>query len=82
MTKITNVQHPKGFNKRVAKWIDEQHGGNVLAASRATGVPRNTLWQIYRGLTRTPSASVLVKLSSAMGISIDELITGTKHGNQ
>jgi hypothetical protein len=82
MTKIIGIPHPKGFNARVRVWINLHHDGNVLAASRATKVPRNTLWQIYRGLTRTPSAHVLVKLSSAMGVSIDWLLTGEKHGNE
>lgn len=74
--RIDNIPQPRGFNKRVANWIDKYHDGNVLAASRATGIKRNTLYLIYREHTRTPNASVLVKLSSAMGVSIDFLLTG------
>lgn len=73
----TAAKHdPKGFNRRVVNWIDGKHGGNVSQAARISGVPRNTLWQIYRGLTRTPAAPVLISLSDAMGVSIDFLLTG------
>ena len=71
-----NVPAPKGFNERVKVWIDEKYGGVVWNASRAAGISNSTLWQIYKGMTKTPSASVLIKLSSAMGCSIDFLIKG------
>lgn len=79
-TKITDLSRagagPRGFNKRVKAYIDSAYNGNVSLAARETGIPRNSLWQIYKGFTRTPSASILVKLSSAMGVTIDFLIKG------
>lgn len=72
------MRHRPTFNDRVRWWIDKQHGGVVTDASRALGIPNMTLWQIYIGKTKTPSAGVLVKLSQAMGCSIDWLITGRK----
>lgn len=73
----TAAKHdPKGFNRRVVNWIDDKYDGNVSKAARESGVPRNTLWQIYRGLTRTPAAPVLISLANAMGVTIDFLITG------
>lgn len=65
-----------GFNKRVKAWIDKKHKGNVLAASRDTGIGNSTLHMIYRGYTRAPGNTVYVKLARAMGCSIDFLITG------
>jgi predicted transcriptional regulator len=76
MTVITNIPRVEGFNKRVKQWIDKHHDGNVSEAARVTEIPMQTLWQIVTGKTKTPSASVLVKLSSAMGCTIDFLITG------
>lgn len=75
-----NVPSPKGFNLRVKRWIDKTYHGNVAEAAAATSIPNSTLWQIYRGMTKTPSASALVKLSSEMGVSIDFLLTGRQHG--
>ena len=72
----------KGFNERVKVWIDEKYDGAVLTAAKATAIPNSTLWQIYKGMTKTPSASVLIKLSSEMGRSIDFLLTGEEHGNR
>lgn len=64
------------FNTRVKRHVAKKYNGNVSEAARVTGVPRNTLWAIVRGLTRTPSADVLVKLSDDMGVTIDSLIRG------
>jgi plasmid maintenance system antidote protein VapI len=77
MTEI-DLPRTKGFNLRVRRWIEKQYDGNVWEASQALSIPNTTLWQIVTGKTKTPSASVLVKLSSAMGCSIDFLITGER----
>lgn len=64
------------FNDRVSDLITKQFGGNVVAAAKKIGVPRNTLWQIHRGLTQSPATKVYVALAKFSGQSIDWWMTG------
>jgi transcriptional regulator with XRE-family HTH domain len=69
------------LSRRVRDWVVEAHGGSVLAASKAANISNSTLWQIYRGQTTTPRAGILIKLSKAIGCSIDVLLKGEKGGH-
>lgn len=66
----------RSFHDRVAVLVLDEFDGNVSRASKALGIPRNTLHQVYRGFVQSPSAKVYVALSNYSGRSIDWWITG------
>ena len=50
----------------------------VLRLEKASGVPRGTIYDIMDGDTREPKAATLCKLATALGVTIDELLSPPK----
>jgi len=57
-------------NSRVRSLIDAAHQGNVLDASRVTGLPYATVRDLYRGRTTNPSLKTLRILAKVYGVPL------------
>ena len=75
-----------GFNygttlaERVRGLIRQRYDGNVLEASRASGVPNATLSRIADGTVETPRAGALRTIAEHFDVSIDWLLSGQGKG--
>jgi hypothetical protein len=57
-TKVTPLTR-NPVARRIARWINAQHDGNVRAAARAIGLDHVTLWRAATGrFTHTPIAAI------------------------
>lgn len=61
---------------RVAWLIRHSHGGNVNAASAATGLPQSTLARIADGRVQSPRADALLALATYYRTNVDWLLCG------
>lgn len=57
--------------QRIRRLIDLVHGGNLAAASRATGIPYPTIRDLYTGRAANPELATLDQLRAPYGISLN-----------
>lgn len=65
---------------RVTQLIDQFWGGTVYAAAKGWGVPLQTLYRIANGGTANPRATILTRIASACGTTVEWLLTGAGEG--
>ncbi len=57
--------------RRIRRLVDLVHGGNLAAASRATGIPYPTIRDLYTGRAANPGLSTLDQLRAPYGVSLN-----------
>lgn len=55
----------------IVKFVDEEHGGNILAASRALGMNKDAFYRWYKK-ERTPNSEDLGKMLDLLGAKLLE----------
>lgn len=65
---------------RVTQLIGQFWGGTVYAAAKGWGVPLQTLYRVANGETPNPRATVLTRIASACGTTVEWLLSGVGEG--
>lgn len=62
------------FSKRLDDYLVERKI-SLYALAKKAGVPLATLQNFYRGRTKSPTLSVVLKICGALGVSVDEFLS-------
>lgn len=63
----------RSFPLLVSRVIESKHGGNLLAASRACGVPQTSLWRWSRGMAQVPRIDLLQRFCEHYGFRFESV---------
>lgn len=66
-----------GIAENLKRLMDE-HGDNPHSLGKAINVPQPNIFRIIEGIVKDPRRSTLEPIAKHYGITVDELVTGTK----
>jgi hypothetical protein len=67
--------------KKLARWVNENHDGNITAAATAIGCDYDQLYSTVKGMrSRGPSLALLLLLAKHTGTTIESWISEDSRG--
>jgi hypothetical protein len=78
---MTRPEPPiRAFRRRLLRLIDEQYGGRYTRFARRAGIPISTVQHYIHNAKHLPGGEHLMRMATALGITVQQLITGQDAG--